>query len=57
MFLEYEFAAFSAKHEEAKIVDILRKTWPKMSPQGQAAALGLKLSEPLRMIVEKALAK
>ena len=55
VFLEYEFAAFAAKHEEAKIVDILRKTWPKMSPQGQAAALGLKLAAPLRAIVERAL--
>lgn len=54
VFLEYEFAAFAAKHEEAKLVDILRKTWPKMSPQGQAAAQGLKLAAPLRAIVEKA---
>ena len=56
VFLEYEFAAFAAKHEEAKIVDILRKTWGKMSPQGQAAALGLTLPAPLGALVEKALA-
>ena len=57
VFLEHEFADFAAKHEEAMLVDILRKTWPKMSPRGQAAALGLKLAAPLRILVEKALAK
>ena len=55
VFLEYEFAAFAAKHEEAKLIDILRKSWAKMSPQGQAAALGLKLTAPLRAMVEQAL--
>ena len=56
VFLESEFAAFAPKHEEAKLVDILRKTWPKMSPQGQQAALGLQLPGHLRSLVEKALA-
>jgi hypothetical protein len=55
VFLEHEFAAFAARHEEAKILDILRKTWPKMSPQGQAAALALKLPAALRAMVGKAL--
>jgi hypothetical protein len=54
VFLEYEFADFAARHDEAKLVDILRKTWPKMSSRGQAAALELKLPPPLRNIVEKA---
>ena len=56
VFLEYEFAEFSEKHEEAKLVDILRKTWGKMSPLGQREALGLQLPAPLRAIVGKALA-
>jgi len=55
VFLEFEFAAFAPKHEEAKLVDILRKTWPKMSLAGQSAALGLKLPQQLRLLVEKAL--
>lgn len=57
VFLQYELAAFSAKHEEAKIIDILRKTWAKMSPQGHEAAIGLKLPSPLREIMEAALSK
>jgi hypothetical protein len=54
VFLEHYFADFARKHDEAKLVEILRKTWRKMSPRGQQAALGLKLSAPLRAIVEKA---
>lgn len=54
VFLEYYFAEFARKHDEAKLVEILRKTWRKMSPSGHQAALGLKLPAPLRAIVEKA---
>jgi hypothetical protein len=56
VFLEYEFGAFAARHEEAKIVEILRKTWGKMSPRGQREALGLQFAAPLGAIVAKALA-
>ena len=56
VFLEYEFAGFAAKHGEEKLIDILRKSWAKMSPQGQQAASGLQLSAPLRALVGKALA-
>jgi hypothetical protein len=56
VFLEFEFAAFAARHDEAKLVDILRKTWPKMSPQAQAAALRLQLPAHLRAMMGKALA-
>ena len=55
-FLELEFEAFARKHDEAKVVDILRKTWAKMSPAGQRAALGLQLPSQLRALVAKALA-
>jgi hypothetical protein len=56
VFLEFEFAGFAAKHDEAKLVEILRKTWAKMSPQGQKEALGLQLPAHLRATVGKALA-
>ena len=57
VFLEFEFAGFAARHDEAKLLDILRKTWAKMSPQGQAVALALRLPPPLRALVGKALSK
>ena len=56
VFLEHEFAPFAAKHPDDKVIDILRKTWPKMSQQGQQAALGLALAPRLRKLVEEALA-
>jgi len=56
VFLEYEFADFAPRHEEAKVVRILRRTWAKMSTRGQAAALELKLPPHLRSLIEKALA-
>jgi hypothetical protein len=56
VFLEDEFAAFSARHDEAKLVAILRKTWMKMSERGQRAAAALDLAPPLRALIERALA-
>jgi hypothetical protein len=55
VFLENYFAPFAQKHDEAKLVDIVRKTWRKMSPRGHEAALALELPAALRAIVEKAL--
>jgi len=54
VFLENYLAQFAQKHDEAKLVEILRKTWRKMSPRGHEAALALKLPALLRRIVEKA---
>lgn len=58
VFLENEFEAFSRKHDDAKLADILRKTWRKMSPQGREAALAVagSLPEPLRLLVGNAVA-
>ena len=56
VFLEYELADFAKKHDEEKLIHILRRTWKKMSPHGHQAALALPLPEGLRSIVEKAVA-
>lgn len=55
VFLEHYFADFSVKHDDAKVIDILRKTWAKMSPRGHEAALALPMGEE-RRLVERALA-
>ena len=57
VFLENYLAPFAQKHDEAKLLEILRKTWNKMSSRGHEAALGLKLPAPLRAIIEKAVSK
>jgi tRNAThr (cytosine32-N3)-methyltransferase len=59
VFLENEIEDFAAQHAdypEAKFVDILRKTWKKMSPAAQAAALGLKLPPGIAALVAAATA-
>ena len=58
VFLENHFAEFSKRYEPDKIIDILRKTWAKMSPNGHKAALELVGTLPgdARQLVEDALA-
>jgi hypothetical protein len=58
VFLENEIADFAATHAdypEAKFIDILRKTWRKMSPAAQQAALALELPAPIAALVRAAL--
>ncbi|MDB2621858.1 DUF4202 domain-containing protein [Flavobacteriales bacterium] len=55
VFLEYYFESFSLKHDEDKIVDIVKKTWNKMSEKGHEHALKLKLSKTCQDLVGKAL--
>lgn len=56
VFLEYYFEPFAKEHPEEKVVDILQKTWRKMSEKGQGAALKLPLSQTSKGLVAKALA-
>jgi hypothetical protein len=56
VFLEHELAAFAPKHDEPKLVQILERTWRKMSPRGRAAALTLDLPPPARELLERAIA-
>lgn len=59
VFMEHYLADFAAKHpeyDEAKWIDILQKTWKKMSPQGREAALSkIKLPEHLLPLIKKAI--
>jgi len=55
VFLEYYFPEFAAKHDEEKVIGILRKTWRKMSDRGHEAALKLPMDAASRKLVEKAL--
>lgn len=58
VFLENEISAFAAQHADyprEKFVDILRKTWRKMSPPAQQAALALELPPAIAGLVRDAL--
>ena len=60
-FLEHYLLEFAEKHpeyDEDKWLDILRKTWKKMSEDAQAFALSgsIKLPESLVPLIQKAVA-
>jgi tRNAThr (cytosine32-N3)-methyltransferase len=57
VFLESEIGAFAAQHAgypREKFVDILRKTWRKMSPRARELALGLDLPPAITALVREA---
>ncbi|MDH5444023.1 MAG: DUF4202 domain-containing protein [Gammaproteobacteria bacterium] len=61
VFIEHYMLAFAEKHpeyDEAKWIDIIQKTWRKMSETGQQFALSGKITlpEPLVPLIQKALA-
>lgn len=59
VFLENEIGAFATQHAgypREKFVDIVKKTWRKLSPAGQQAALGLDLPPVIAALVRDALA-
>jgi hypothetical protein len=56
VFLKHYVDEFAAKHDDDKLISILRKTWAKMSPHGHAAALRLALSPRVAGLVGRALA-
>ncbi|WP_242205737.1 DUF4202 domain-containing protein [Aestuariivivens insulae] len=55
VFLDYYFEEFAAKHPEEKVIDILQKTWKKMSEKGHEAALKLNYSDKNLSLVKQAL--
>jgi len=55
VFLDYYFEEFSAKHHDEKVIDILKKTWIKMSDKGHEAALKLPFSDKSMALVKQAI--
>lgn len=55
VFLKYYFPDFAGKHDEQKLIGIIRKTWNKMSDRARREALRLSLPGHLQVLVEKAL--
>jgi hypothetical protein len=61
VFIEHYMLDFASRHpeyDEEKWLEIIRKTWRKMSEQGQQFALSgkIKLPEPLIPLIQKAVA-
>ncbi|AUP77680.1 DUF4202 domain-containing protein [Flavivirga eckloniae] len=56
VFLDYYFEEFAAKHDDEKVIDILKKTWAKMSDRGHEAALKLNFSDKSLSLIKQAIA-
>ena len=55
VFLDDQFEQFEKQHEEEKIVNILKKTWGKMTEKGHELALQIPMSDRCKELVSKAL--
>jgi hypothetical protein len=55
VFLQFQFDAFIAKHDDDKLIRIIKKTWNKMSQAGHDAALKLRFSDKAKDLIGKAL--
>ena len=55
VFLEFYFDAFAKKYEEEKLIDIIQKTWKKMSEKGHQAALEISYAPSSLALIQKAL--
>lgn len=55
VFLEFYLEDFATKHDEAKLIDIIQKTWNKMSENGHTAASQLPLNNQMHSLITKAL--
>jgi len=55
VFMDYYFEEFAGQHDDDKVVNIVRKTWSKMSEKGRKAALQLRLSDKSSQLVTQAL--
>ena len=55
VFLEHYFEDFALKHENDKVVDILQKTWRKMSDEGHQTALKLNYSDKSLALIKQAI--
>ncbi len=55
VFLEFYYEEFMSKHTDEKVIDILQKTWKKMSEKGHDAALALSYSDRGLALIKKAL--
>lgn len=54
VFLEHYLSDFAGRHDEQKLVNILRRTWKKMSGRGHEAAMELDLPQNVRALLDKA---
>ncbi|WP_075340740.1 DUF4202 domain-containing protein [Tenacibaculum agarivorans] len=55
VFLDFYFEEFAAKHNDDKVIDIVKKTLVKMSEKGKQEALKIKFSDKSLSLLKKAM--
>jgi hypothetical protein len=55
VFMDDQFEQFKDKHDEEKMVHILKKSWVKMSEKGHALALEIPMTDECKALMGKAL--
>lgn len=55
VFLQFYFEDFATKHDDDKLIDIVKKTWHKMSEAGHKKALELSYSDRSLHLIKQAL--
>ena len=55
VFIRHYLQDFATAHPRVKVVDIIQKTWKKMSPAAHSKALSLKLTDAVSHLVNEAL--
>ncbi|MBX2858976.1 MAG: DUF4202 domain-containing protein [Cellvibrionaceae bacterium] len=55
VFLEHYINRFAEKHAPEKLMDIIKKTWRKMSPQAQQAALTIDFRKDIFKLISAAI--
>jgi hypothetical protein len=55
VFLESQFEELRQKMPDPKMIDIIQKTWKKMSPKGKEAALTMDLPARHKQLIQDAL--
>lgn len=56
VFLNHHIGDFATGKDESKLIDIIQKTWKKMSSKGHDLAMKLPYTEPVLVLIKKALA-
>lgn len=57
VFIKYYLKDFAKQHPEDKLIDIVQKTWGKMSPAGREHALKLDLEPGMQSLISRALSR
>jgi Domain of unknown function (DUF4202) len=55
VFLQFQFAPLAEKAESEKVINALRKSWAKMTPNARTAALTMPFSSSQRALLNRAL--